>query len=313
MTPFFASLLSLLTVQQGLPSIDDLDPYAEAKRVLEESYSYDAKMVVRRAFWDEESTLMSISVRKGVGSLTSIIHPTQYQGQAMIDDGKKLFHYVPDERRVYVRSSPATFMMGIHERIRLLKQNYCAELASPGKRLDRPVMSIVFEPENDGMPERVMVVDRKLPVIHLYQTRGSDRLTILETVSLQETPPSREKFDFESMTTAAQVNLWGPKDVKDIKIATALLGFQPSQPRTLPYGFKGYRNQLVGKETEPVFATRISDGLCSATVYQWPYASGGRAKFAEMSPFYVSDDVAILAVGDAPPSVLKRLARAYAR
>ena len=310
MTPFLATILQQLTAQPVQP-VSELDPYAEAKRVLDENYAYDAKMVVRRSFWDEESTLMSIVVRKGAGSLTTIIHPTQYQGQSLIDNGKVLQHYVPDERSVFVRPSPATFAMRANDRIKLLKANYEAELESPGRRLNRPVFTIVFTPDNDGMPERTMVVDRQLPVIHLYQAGTGRKLTILETVSIQETSPSAEPLKFDLPREAKTIDLWGPKDVRDIKIATALLGFQPSQPASLPFGFKAYRNQLVGKEAEPVFATRLADGLCSVTVYQWPFENGSRPKFADMAPFYVSDNIAVHAVGDAPPTVLKRLAKAY--
>lgn len=312
MTALLANLALSLMRAEPNPETLAADPYAEAKRVLADKSDFHAKLVVRRSFWDEPATTLSITVRKGRGTITTVVYPTRYQGQAYIDNDIELSHYVPEDKTIYVRPSPSTFALGIDKTVSLLKKNYTVTLGQTTKRLEREVKTIVYKPNWSAMPPRKMVVDAKIPVIHLYTAGKDDSIKLLEALSVTETQPSKDPLRFENPRETRIKILWGPKKVTDPKYAAGMIGVQPRLPGVLPYGFVNYINQLVGQESAPALASRLSDGLCSVTVYQWRYQQGRRASFAELRPDYIdqANDIAFVAMGEAPSPILKELSRA---
>ncbi|MDK3162259.1 hypothetical protein QPK87_37780 [Kamptonema cortianum] len=276
-----ASILSLVlfanvTVIAPVPLLRDA--YSEAGRVFGERADYNAKLVARRQFWDDEPILLTIMVGKNKGEMSTVIQPSTIQGQTFLDDGKRLHHFIPDENTIYVSPSSKTFLPSSEKMVDWLRMNYTGQITSRRKRLGRSVRILEFEPRHQGLPSRTIVVDSELPVMQSYVAHWEGKkINLFEVLEIQPLGSPPNSISLPSNSNTKTIEKFGPKPVKDLMVAAALLGFQPSRPKSYPLGFVPYAEQIVGKEAEPAYGTRLTDGMALVTVYQWPY-TGSRKK-----------------------------------
>lgn len=60
-----------------------------------------------------------------------------------------------------------------------------------------------------------------------------------------------------------------PIKVGSLESARKMVGFTPVLPPKLPFGFIVQESQIAGSDGNRFYAIRLTDGLISATVYQW--------------------------------------------
>ncbi len=283
-------------------------------RVLEDDFDYNARLVVRRQIWREEPLLFSVVVSKGVGSKYTVVHPSTYQGQVFIDDGKQLRHYIPENKTIFLRPSGHSFSPSGSWLARRASKNYTLSIVERSKRLGRDVTTIALRPKNAAMPSRRMTVDDDLPVVHLLDAfDGNDRLRLVEVIDLKPSSTNLGELKFDTTREVRTRQSWGPRPANDMKLAAGILGFSPLSPRKIPLGFESYTRQLGGTEQLPAFVNRLSDGVAMITVYQWAFDEDKRPELFSMKPlaFDASGKIAITADGDVAPSVLRQMAQAF--
>lgn len=307
----------LAALPGSLPARATLAPSPEQilARVLEDDFDYNARLVVRRQIWREEPLLFSVVVSKGVGSKYTVVHPSTYQGQVFIDDGKQLRHYIPESKTIYLRPSGHSFAPSGSWLARRAGKNYTLAIVEREKRLGRDVTTIALRPKNAALPSRRMTVDNELPVVHLVDAfDGSDRLRLVEVIDLKPSSSNLGELKLDTTREVRTRQSWGPRPVKDMKLAAGILGFSPLSPRKIPLGFESYVRQLGGTEQSPAFVNRLSDGVAMVTVYQWAYDEEKRPELFSMKPlaFDSTGRIAVTADGDVPSSVLRQMAQAFA-
>jgi hypothetical protein len=84
-------------------------------------------------------------------------------------------------------------------------------------------------------------------------------------------------------------------------------------PGALPLGFVISEPQIVGDRGDRFVAIRLSDGLASATVYQWDAHSRNPVPCVDKKFVREANGVKMRVVGDLPESVLTRLVESFVR
>jgi hypothetical protein len=148
----------------------------------------------------------------------------------------------------------------------------------------------------------------------------------LETIEGQGQP--RLRFDTKAIRFDAEIpnNLFDLRPVGDIRIvrmdaperirsmsrAQERLGFRPVMPEALPFGFEINDKGIAGKNDAEFVVIRISDGLITATVYQWngrkseqPWPTSRRDREV--------DGIKMRLIGDLPDGVMSKVLDAFIR
>jgi hypothetical protein len=292
------------------------DPGEILKRGLRETSDYTGQMLVKTESWTEGKSLLQVKVVKGKGFKYTWVHPSNAAGESYIDDGKQIKQYLPDSNVIRVRTSFQTFFPSESERLAMTKQNYTLSFLGHEKRQGRTVQRIRATAKNSQMGVRTMAVDSELPVVFELDHRvGGSTKRLFEVFEFALMENSAIKLDLGAPASAKVVNAWGPKPIKDVKIATGLLGFAPIVPPTLPYGLKIFASQMVGDEKSPFVAMRLTDGLAIAHVYQWRWEKGKAAIKSGIQADLANSrrDIAFAVVTDMPSDVKEKLLDVFSK
>jgi hypothetical protein len=245
----------------------------------------------------------------------TVLEPSKWSGVVSYDNGRTLMTVNPREREVIVQSSPMRAKMPVDERLELIGRNYRLSFEPTSAIAGRSTRCIVATPLRRELYTRRYYVDAEAQVVLRFQTvtsAGSAR-TLLDTESVTVTtsvadldrlPPSEGYRVFKVPPPVAVNN---PKSVVDV------VGFVPRIPTSLPYGFVVYEVHLLGDRHDGQFiGARLTDGLATATVYQWD--SKVRKRFApSRDQRHVRDSLGVWysAVGDVPEAVRARLLETF--
>lgn len=241
----------------------------------------------------------------------TVLEPSKWSGVVSYDNGRTLMTVNPREREVIIQASPMRGKMPVDERIELIGRNYRLSFEATSAIAGRSARCIVATPVRRELYTRRYYVDAEAQVVLRVQTvssAGSAR-TVLDTESLtvktsvsdlDKLPPSEGYRVFKVPPPVVVTN---PKTVADV------VGFTPRVPSSLPYGFVVHEIHLLGDRDDGRFlAARLTDGLATATVYQWD--SDVRKRFApsrDQRQVRDSFGVRYSAVGDVPEEVRARL------
>lgn len=282
--------------------------------VLTESFDLSAEMLVRSDGWDSESSLVKVTVVRNKGMKISHIHPSSMQGISILDNGRENQYYSADDNLLRTRRSFFTFWPTPDEMYRKAVRNYDFREVGRGTRLGHPVVMIEAKAKDSAMGKIRYTVGRSVPVaFEVVNTRGNQSVTTWRVMELDLGADDEFDIKLSVPPSAKRDKLFGPMDIQDIKFATGKLGFTPTVPTKLPSGFEIYAKQLVGRESDPFFAARLTDGLTMVHVYLWQYKKGSVSQRSDIKAEAIdkAKDVAIGFVGDVPDLVKKGLVRSF--
>jgi outer membrane lipoprotein-sorting protein len=239
----------------------------------------------------------------------TVLSPLSMQGVASIDNGKEWITYLPDEKRLMVMPSPRLAAGDPRFRVNLADKNYVLR-TEPGVEIaGRKTIAIVAQPKSVMMPVRRFYLDEENNYLLRLETQlRNERKVLMDTKAISypnDLPDAL--FELRSLDRTKKVAYTAP-----IKIATQNrtvrnhLTFRPVLPQNLPFGFAIQEPQMGGEVGGRFVAVRITDGLASATVYQWdgrnepwPFEPGRGDKDAK--------GIRMRIIGEMPDNALRRI------
>lgn len=218
------------------------------------------------------NVLAQLRIEQGDGKVKlTVLSPLSLQGVTTLDDGETWSTFQPDDNRLIVQPSPRINMADPQKRITLTEQNYRLRLAASSTIAGRKTVSVVAKPRSEGLPERHYFFDERESVLLRLETReGGGRRVLFDTAEIAFPNAVRaDVFKLNTVRPVRTVKMEAPMKVGSAESARKLVGFKPVLPAKMPFGFIVQESQIAGSDGNRFYAIRLTDGLISATVYQW--------------------------------------------
>lgn len=266
-------------------------------------------IMVRSSYRGSDSMQCKFEQSARGTSKYTVLAPICDQGVVMYDNGRVMKNFIPDEKKLLIHESMRNSAQ-LAVRQSLAEQNYKFSTKSGEKIAGRATVMIIALPRAAGMPERRYSID----VANSYllrvetDTRG-DRKVLMDTLavtfprSIYVSDPERDL-----VSEVRRVELEGPESVSDLGRIIELVGFRPSVPGELPFGFAMIDKQV--DEERGTVAFKISDGLAHATVFQ----KRAQQKQKSTSPYRrEAKGFEFKLMGDLPDPIIARLLDVFVR
>ncbi|MCW5937195.1 MAG: hypothetical protein KIT11_07810 [Fimbriimonadaceae bacterium] len=255
-------------------AVENEDPLRLLKRALESQKKVDAVLLQHRLIRRGSPPMfVKVQIVANKGVKVSILQPFSLQGIVSLDDSQEFKSFLPDQKMLVVQTSPTKYSPDVAWRMNLIKRNYQTSFGEDSSVAGRKVRELVMVPKNGAMPVRKLLVDSERdfvlrlvveppdqPPVDFYTTRVArfDRAEALRDFNLPPEADDARKVVFDA-----------PRRIQSLEAARKVVGFTPRRPKTLPYGFRESLVHVVGEGEAAHVAFRITDGMASATVYQW--------------------------------------------
>jgi hypothetical protein len=237
----------------------------------------------------------------------TILQPLSSQGFWSLNDGKKLVHYNADKEEQMVQPAPPSAKEYLRERMELAGENYRFEIQRNGMIAGRQAWVVTASPKFSEMPARRYSIDIDKDVLLRLETVENGRRDLRYDTQAIWYPDKLDSdvFNFKPVGQFKIITVPGPQKIINASMAKAKVGFAPLIPKDLPFGFIVRDSQLTGKEEARFIAVRITDGLITATIYQWdPRRLGSFGRDLDVRSIR---GIRIGLVGDLPDVVHERL------
>ena len=250
--------------------------------------------------------------QKGGSSKTTVLSPLPVQGVTTIDDGRKWSTYIPDENRLLIQDSPKR-----HFRLRTeaAGHNYRFTSENLGSVAGRKAVTVLAVPKSPEMPTRRYWIDSEYALMLRMELikEGGRRTVMMDTKAIEFRTVADDALTLNPSADVRRIILESPERFRTAGEAASQVGFKPSFPGPLPYGFIVAEPQIIGDKGERFVAIRLSDGLASATVYQWRAGARNPVPCTDMELVREAKGLRMRMVGDLPEAVLARLLDAFVR
>ncbi len=245
----------------------------------------------------------------GITKLT-VLAPLCDQGIVNTEDGKTWKTYIPSEKRLEFMAAPNREANNDVRRD-LSSRNYRFTLQSGDLIAGRKTSVIIASPKNGEMPTRRYSLDAAKQYLLRVETELEGEMKMLHDTVAIAFPTSNPVADIEKeiVQSVRRIEKSPPVSWTEPRTVQNLVGFKPTIPTNLPFGFEIIDKQLAGEKGRFI-AIRISDGLANATIYQ----------ISSNSQFGTTESTAHTSVnrreangirfrlsGDLPDSVTKRI------
>ncbi|MCB0826032.1 MAG: hypothetical protein KDC26_07565 [Armatimonadetes bacterium] len=285
------------------------------RRAQKNKFDFNGTLIVSRTFESGYKGSFKVEFNRKKQLKVTVLQPLSEQGRQTIDDFTTVQSYFPASNQIVVQPSAYAALGSSDFRLNLAEKNY---RISGGEKVEfnrRTTIEVILEPKSRGLYKRRLLIDSTYPVMMLYEILEGNKTisTVQDAILIETDRGSSERFSFNTQG-AEVVKTWGPKEMKDPKASSGLLGFLPRQKKSLPYGFAVVSEQIVGSAEAPAFAVRLSNGMATVTVYQWDTEDGGRRSFEGLRPSSIDrDGVGYAVVGDEPDAVCLRILKEFVK
>lgn len=240
-----------------------------------------------------------------------ILEPLSMQGIEIVDDGKQLSIYEPDERKISRQVSPRIRDMESKDskfRIELIVKNYRLKMVPGPDRDDRDTVVITAIPRNPELETRRITLDKETAFpLKLESVSKSGSAKVTYEVSSVEFPKelSSDTFDFR-FTNARVLNF-------PVVASTGGSHMHPILPEDLPMGFEVQGCDPVPSTRWKAMVVRVTDGFVRGQLYQWKPGESDPPELPTMGQYSKgeSNGIVFLLIMDAPPSVREKLIGAF--
>lgn len=216
------------------------------------------------------------------------LSPQKFAGMVSLDDGIDWTTYDPNDRRIFIQTSPRVEEGNPVYQLALAVQNYTLTSEPAPPIADCQVVCVTASPNAKELNKRRYYLEERTSFMLRLETVSPEgvKTALLDTKSITflKEPPSMDLGVDESKIPVERPH--SPEMVSPPSQARPLVGFEPRTPDGLPMGFIIKETQVVGGGDDRFIAVRITDGLVHATVYQWradirwrrepPFARAGR-------------------------------------
>ncbi len=263
----------------------------------------------------DEASYQTIKVERSRSGKVrhTVLGPLCMQGVCTIDDGKRSYMYMPDQRLVIDQDSQPR-NGDIDRRVQLALRNYSFRIEGRCQVAGRAAFCVQATPRNSGLETRTYCVETRTayPLRLVTTAPNGDTTVKFETKDI-EFPRKLDESLFQ-MRTLGEVNTLQyqrPNNV-DPEQAAEIVGFEPVMPRGLPLGFEVQEVQANNGQEWKSLILRLTDGLAKANVYQWKLGGKNpKLKSLEQSTMRDVHGVRLLLVSDLAPDLRDRLLSAF--
>ncbi|MBI5708555.1 MAG: hypothetical protein HZC36_16340 [Armatimonadetes bacterium] len=204
---------------------------------------------------------------------TTVLQPLSMQNITSVADGKKWVNYYPDERKMVVQDAPSPSKWETSTaRMELASKNYRFEIEQSPEIAGQRVTTVVATPRSPEMPVRRFSIELSRYVLMRLETQAPNesQRTLFDVKAIDFDPQIASGFfEIKPLGDVNVVRVEAPAPLAPGTDAKALLGFQPVIPKVLPFGFACRTPEVTGEESHRMLAIQLSDGLATATVYQF--------------------------------------------
>lgn len=247
----------------------------------------------------------------------TVLQPLAMQGMMMVDDGRRAFTYLPDDRTFIESPSGLAMLEDAAERMALAHQNYSMAMKRSQPVAGRPTLQIIATPHTKGLPERHFYLDEKTLFLLKMATESlsGERRVFLDTkVVTYPQHVSEERFELIGSQNARRIRSSTPTPLEAIANLPDRLGFAPVRPTRLPMGFQVLDAQYRLAEEGRSVAMTLSDGLAAAMLYQYKCSatSDGFEESGRRTTI-TRNGVSFMLVSDLPSAARLRLLESFAK
>ena len=120
-------------------------------------------------------------------------------------------------------------------------------------------------------------------------------------------------FWFNASADFETINYSSPVKIRSAKEAFSVLGFMPSVPTRLPFGFAVQSMSTTDSKEWKALNMRITDGMKRLTVYQWKPKSNESIRSGQSRSVDMIGGIKIMVVGDLDESMRQIIIEAFQR
>jgi hypothetical protein len=321
---FFATLVCFsFGVCSGFAALDERGKQLLTRSIRME-HGVNIRGIVRQSI--SKNTFITVKIQRSAdGKLRdTVVAPLRNQGQETIDDKQRMTTFVPDDRIVIVQPSTRN-ESDYNFRIPLMLKNYSISSERGPKIAGRSTIQVTARSKYEELGAVRFCFDEQNGFALKKDTIDADDNERNEweviDISFPKTMDT-SLFRFEMYGAANDqtggnkiqtVTYSAPIKIKGAKDGLALLGFTPSVPSKLPYGFAIQSMTTADSEDWKALTMRITDGLKRLTIYQWKSKGREDIRTGEDRSIDMVGGLKIMVVGDLGKDVREAIIESFQR
>lgn len=265
---------------------------------------------------EEESVKFKLTRTADGKTRQSVIAPLRLQGKESVDDGVKSYTFLPDEKMMIVQPS-ASVKEDADFRIPLIAKNYILNAKSGGKIANRAVTLITALAREARVGGIRFWLDNETAHVMkkaIYNYEEEEWVPDYEVLRV-DFPSKIDASIFKISPIGGYETLeYGARNrLTSLKEAERALGFLPTAPKDLPFGFQIQSMQTNAKSNWKSLSMRLTDGLQKLTVYQWKPSKNETITSGSSSTVETVNGIKYMVVTDLDPYVRKSVLKAFVR
>lgn len=282
-------------------------------RSLAGDYKANVVAVLRqRQSDDKRSITVKIQKSKDGKTRETVLSPLHLQCE-YLDDGSTIQTYSPDEKTLIVQPSNQ-LNQDLAFRVPLIQKNYSLKL-EPEETIAGRICVVVFAKarspqissiryyfdEKTGFPLSKETVSPSGEVSEDYEVVDIKFPAKLDPSIFKIEPP----VGYETISYAE------PIKINSLSEAAKMLGFAPTIPSQIPFGFRVQRMTTTKNSKWKALCLKLTDGLQRVTVYEWVPVPGETIKTGENRVIKLHNGINIMIVADIDSNIRNSIIRSF--
>ena len=265
---------------------------------------------------DDESVKFKLTRAIDGKTRQTVISPLRLQGKESVDDGIKSYTFLPDEKVMIVQPS-ANIKEDAEFRIPLIEKNYILSAKPGGRIANRQVTQVTALAREAKLGGVRFWLDNETAHALKKSVYAHDEdewvpdYEVLRVEFPAKIDPSIFKISpiggYETQESVARTKL------TSLKEAERVLGFTPTTPKEIPFGFQIQSIQTNSQSNWKSLSMKLTDGIQKVTVYQWKPTKNETITSGARSTVETVNGIRYMVVTDLDSWVRKSVMKAFVR
>ncbi len=269
-------------------------------------------MLKQRQSGEKGSLIVKIQKSKDGKTRETVLSPLHMQCE-YLDDGTNIQTYSPDDRTLLVQPSNQP-NQDLPFRTQLIQKNYLLKTEPSKKIAGRNCVVVLANARYSQISSIRYYFDEKTGFPLSKETIQPDGDVSVEFEVIDVKYPAKldsSIFKIEPPVGYETISFSEPKKINSLSEAARMLGFSPSVPTQIPFGFRIQRMTTTKNSKWKALCIKLTDGLQKVTVYEWIPEPGETIKTGENRVIKLHNGVNIMIVSDIDSSVRNSLIRSF--
>jgi outer membrane lipoprotein-sorting protein len=289
----------------------------KAQRYLLKSLAGDYRVNIvavlkQRPSDDKRSITVKIQKSKDGKTRETVLSPLHLQGE-YLDDGNTIQTYSPDEKTLIVQPSNQ-LNQDLTFRTPLIQKNYSIRLDPDEKIAGRTCVVVYAKARYPQLSSIRYRFDEKtgFPLSKETILPSGEIVSEYEVVDIKfpaKFDPSI--FKMEPPVGYETISYAEPTKISSLTEASKLLGFTPTIPAQIPFGFRVQRMTTTKNSKWKALCLKLTDGLQRVTVYEWVPEPGETIRTGENRVIKLHNGINIMIVSDIDSTIRNSIIRSF--